>query len=90
MRLAYFQTNRLYTGLYKTEPEIRWRKDDNKIKEQTDIDRHGPKPSSNSRQSPNPPSLFITHYLSGDQPARLHVRVDWHKNGIIGKPRSRF
>jgi hypothetical protein len=52
VRLAYFQTNRLLTGLYKTE--IRWRKDDNRIKKKTDIDRHGLKPSSNSSQPPNP------------------------------------
>ncbi len=46
VRLAFIHTNRLLTGLYKTETEIRLRKDDNKIKKQTDIDRHGPKPSS--------------------------------------------
>ncbi len=62
VRLAYFHTNRLLTGLYKTETEIRWRKDDNKIKKQTDIDRHGPKPSSNGSQPPNPPFIFINHY----------------------------
>jgi hypothetical protein len=57
------------------ETEIRWRKDDNKIKNQTDIDRHGPKPSSNSSQPPNPPPFslhttfknqdhYMTHFLS--------------------------
>ncbi len=55
VRLAYFHTNRLLTGLYKTETEIRGRKDDNKIKKHTDIDRHGPKLSWNSGQPPNPP-----------------------------------
>jgi hypothetical protein len=35
-------SNCLLTRLYKTETELRWRKDDN-IKKQTDIDRHGPK-----------------------------------------------
>ncbi len=54
MRLAYFHTNHLLTGLYKTETEIRWKKDDIKIKKQTDIHGHGPKPSSNSSQPPNP------------------------------------
>jgi hypothetical protein len=34
LRLAYFHTNRLLAGLYKTETEIRWRKDDNKVKKQ--------------------------------------------------------
>ncbi len=57
VRLAYFHTNRLLTGLYKTETEIRWRKDDNKIKMQTDIDRHGAVTPS------RPPSFFIGHYL---------------------------
>jgi hypothetical protein len=36
VRLAYFHSNRLLTDLYKKETEIRWRKDDNKIKKQTD------------------------------------------------------
>ncbi len=35
------------------ETEIRWRKANNKNKQQTDIDRHSPKPSSNSSQPPN-------------------------------------
>jgi hypothetical protein len=59
VRLAYFQANRLLTGLDKTETEIRWRKDDNKIKKRTDIDRHDLKPSSNSRQPPNPPPFSL-------------------------------
>jgi hypothetical protein len=55
VRLAYFHTNRLLTGLYRTE--IRWRKDDNRIKKKTDIDiaiAIDLKPSSNSSQPPNP------------------------------------
>jgi hypothetical protein len=60
VRLTYFHTNHILTGLYKTETEIRWRKDDNKIKKQTDIDRHGPKPSSNSSQPPNPPPFSLS------------------------------
>ncbi len=59
VRLTYFHTNRLLTGHYKTETEIRWRKDDNRIKKQTDIDRHGPKPSLNSSQPPNPPPFSL-------------------------------
>ncbi len=39
----YFQANNKSIGLYKTETEIRWRKDDNKLKKRTDINRHGPK-----------------------------------------------
>ncbi len=54
MPIAY-----ILTGLYKWETEIRWRKDDNKIKKQTDIDRHGPKPSSNSSQPPDPPDFSL-------------------------------
>ncbi len=46
VRLAFIHTNRILTGLYKTETEIRLRKDDHKIEMQTYIDRHGPKPSS--------------------------------------------
>ncbi len=68
MRLAYFQANNLSTGLYQTETEIRWRKDDNKIKKQTDINRHGPKlyVSSNTSQLSDPPhfSLVNTSQLS--------------------------
>ncbi len=59
VRLAYFHTNRLLTGLYKTETEIRWSKDDKKNKKQTDIDRHSPKPSSNSSLPPNPPLFSL-------------------------------
>ncbi len=59
VRPAYFHTNRFLTGLYKTETEIRSRKDDNEIKMQTDIDRHGPKPSSNSSQPPNFPPFSL-------------------------------
>ncbi len=55
VRLAYFHPNRLLTGLYKQETEILWRKDDGNIKKQTDIDRHGPEPSLNSSQPPDPP-----------------------------------
>jgi hypothetical protein len=47
--------NCLLTRLYKTETEIRGRKDDDNIQKQTDIDRHGPKPSSISSQPPDPP-----------------------------------
>ncbi len=48
--------------------EIRWRKDDNKIKKQTDINRHGPKPSSNSSQPPNPPPFSLsTTFKTGQQ-----------------------
>ncbi len=39
--------------------DIRWRKEDKKVKKQTDIDRHGPKPSSNSSQPPNPPPFSL-------------------------------
>jgi hypothetical protein len=57
--LAYFHTNRLLTGLYKEETEIHWRKDDGNIKQKTDIDRHGPKPSSKSSQPPDPPPFSL-------------------------------
>jgi len=57
--LAYFHTNRLLIELYKQEMEIRCRKEDNKVKKQTDIDRHGPKPSSNSSQPPDPPYFSL-------------------------------
>ncbi len=59
VHLTYFHTNRLLTGLYKMEIEICWRKDDNKIKKQIDIDRQGPKPSSNSSQPHNPPPFSL-------------------------------
>jgi hypothetical protein len=52
VRLAYFHANRLLTGLYKTEKEIRWRKDDGNIKKQTDNDRHGLKPGISSQCYP--------------------------------------
>ncbi len=57
--LVYFHANRLLTWLYKRETEIHWRKDNGNIKKQTDIDRHGPKPSSNSGQPPAPPPLIF-------------------------------
>ena len=54
MRLAYFHANCLLTVPYKKETETRWRKDDDKIKKQTVIDRHGPRYSSNDSQPTNP------------------------------------
>ncbi len=65
VRLAYFHTNNLLTGLYKTETEICWRKYNNKIKKQTDIVRHGPKPSLNSSQTPNPPPFSLSTIFKG-------------------------
>ncbi len=59
VRLTYFYSNRLLTGLYKQETEILWRKDDGNIKKQTDIDRHSPVLSLNSSQPPDP---LIFHY----------------------------
>jgi hypothetical protein len=47
------------------ETEIRWKNDDNKIKKQTDIDRHGPKPSSNSSHPPNPPPFSLSTTFKG-------------------------
>ncbi len=55
VRLAYFHSNLLLTGLYEQEMEILWRKDNGNIKKQRDIDRHGPEPSLNSSQPPDPP-----------------------------------
>ena len=55
VHLAYFHAKCLLTGPYKRETEIH----DNKIKKQTDIDRHGPKPSSNSSQPPDPPDFSL-------------------------------
>ncbi len=63
VRLAYFQANCLLIELYKQETEILWRKDDGHIKQWTDIERQSPKPSSDSSQIPDHPSLFVTHYL---------------------------
>ena len=59
MRLAYFNPDRLLTGLYKQETEILWSKDDGNINKQTDIDRHGPEPSLNSSQPPVPPPFSL-------------------------------
>jgi hypothetical protein len=55
VHLAYFHANCLLTGPYKRVTEIH----DNKIKKQTDIDRHGPKSSSNSSQPPDPPDFSL-------------------------------
>jgi hypothetical protein len=59
VRLAYFHTNRLLFGLYKQETEILRTKDEGNIKKLTDNDRHGPKPSSNTCQLPNPPHFSL-------------------------------
>ncbi len=55
--------NHLLTRLYYPETEICSRKHDDKIKKQRDIDRHGPKPSSNKLPTSRHPFLFITNYL---------------------------
>ncbi len=47
------------TGLHRTETEICWRKDDGNIKKKTDIDRHVPKPSSDSSQPTDPPPFSL-------------------------------
>ncbi len=81
VRLAYFHTNSLLTGLNKTETEICWRKDDNKIKKQTYIDCHGPKPSSNSSQSPNPPPFSLTTSGTFKECTEMHlltIKAFWH------------
>jgi len=46
------------------ETEIDWIEDDEKIKKQTDINRHGPRPTSSDSQPPDPPPplFFILHY----------------------------
>ncbi len=74
VRLAYFHTNHLLTGLYKTEMEIRWRKDKT-IKKQTDINRHGPKPSSNSSQPPNPPPFSLLTTFKGTIPITFLFKI---------------
>jgi hypothetical protein len=56
--------------------EIRLRKDDNKIKEQTDIDRHGPKPSSNRRQPPNPNMIAYCIYNELNSLCFCHFKKD--------------
>ncbi len=73
VRLAYFHTNCLLIELYKQEMEIRCRKKDNKVKKETDIDRHGPKPSSNSSQPPNPPPFSLPTTFN---PYHNHVNAD--------------
>jgi hypothetical protein len=55
--------NCLLTGLYETETELRGRRYDDNIKKQTNIDRHGPKPSSNSSQPPDPLNFYYPLYL---------------------------
>ncbi len=50
MRFTYFHDNRLLTGLYKQETEMRRRKDERCIKKQTDIDRHGTVTTSTTLQ----------------------------------------
>ncbi len=50
--------NPLIICLNKAETEIDCMEDDEKIKTQTDIDRHGLKPSSNICQPPRPPHIF--------------------------------
>ncbi len=61
--LAYFHTNRLLTGLYKMETEIRWRKEKKLKSKLTSI------ATVRNRlrivASIPTPSLFITHYLYG-------------------------
>jgi hypothetical protein len=52
VRLTYFHANRLLFGLYKQDTEILRRKDDGK--KERGIDRHGPKPSSNTSQLSDP------------------------------------
>jgi hypothetical protein len=49
------------------------KKDDNKIKKQTDLDRHGPKPSSNSSQPPKPPPFSLPTTFKDDFPASCHT-----------------
>ncbi len=73
VRLAYFHPNRLLTELYKQEMEILRRKDDGNIKKQTNINRHGPEPSLNSSQPPNPShfSLSTTFFK-----AHLHFHAN--------------
>jgi hypothetical protein len=67
VRLTYFHANRLFFGLYKQETEKHRRKDDANIKKQTDIDRHGLKPSSNTSQLIDPPhfSVVTTFKIAG-------------------------
>jgi hypothetical protein len=45
--LSYCRANRLIIYLNKSEMEIDFIEDDDKIKNKTDIDRHSPIPSSN-------------------------------------------
>jgi hypothetical protein len=71
VHMAYFHANSLLTGLDTTETEIYGRKDDDNIKKQTDIDCHGPKPSFNGSQPPDPthfslPTTFKHSFIFED------------------------
>jgi hypothetical protein len=59
VRLTYFHDNRLLTGLYKQETEIRRRKDECCIKKQTDIDRHSTVTASTSSQPLDSPHFSL-------------------------------
>ncbi len=76
VHLVYFEANRILTGLYKRETEIRLREDD-KIKKQTDIDRHGPKASwppsflLPTTFKENPPAPILQEPFKDSEPPRL-------------------
>jgi hypothetical protein len=56
--LAYCHANCLIIFLNKAETEKDCIEDDDKIKKQPGIDRHGPKPFSNIASLPNKPPHF--------------------------------
>jgi hypothetical protein len=78
LRIASFQTNRLFILLERAEKEIRFSIANGMFKPEMDIDRHGPRLMPNNCENLNPPNFSLPSTFK-DQ-VHLFFKVAFYNN----------